>query len=220
MTTSTITTAPLERGQTWQEALTFATTTPSDNSEHVRTIYDLAVAMRPKTVVEIGVGFGWFTTALLAALENTGGRLVSVDNVDYPETRCSLACPWWEYIVADADQFAKSWQGQIDLLVLDHSHVHPTHATYPWGLLSRWMPVGGATVAHSTTSHPEIGAAMRECAGDDWDIEERRNNCGLMILWRKARVAAHHPDNINPAGQWTESMEGLPKSPVADGPCA
>lgn len=185
MTVSTITVSPLERGRTWAEALTFAATTPSDNSQHVRTLYDLVCSMQPLSVVEIGVGFGWFTTAILAALEGASGRLVSVDRVDYPETRRALDCDWWEYRVEEADVFAQSWRGEIDLLVFDHSHVHPTHTTYPLGLLAPSISKSGAIVVHGTASHPEIGAALREWAADAWAIESVEGNGGLTILRRR-----------------------------------
>lgn len=186
MTVSTITTPPLERGRTLQEALTFAATTPSDNSEHVRTLYDLTRALRPKIAVEIGVGFGWFTTALLAALEGSDGRLISVDRVDYPETRRALASPQWDYRVEDVETFAREWDGPIELLVFDHSHVDPSHTMYPLRLLQAHIALGGAVVIHATASHPELADALRDFAGAGWNVEEKKNNCGLMILRRLA----------------------------------
>jgi predicted O-methyltransferase YrrM len=185
ITVSTITVSPLERGRTWAEALAFAATTPSDNSQHVQTLYDLARAIRPALAVEIGVGFGWFTTAILAALEGTDGKLLSVDRVEYPETRRALACDWWEYIIEDSERFARSWQGEIDLLVFDHSHIHPSHTTYPLGLLAPSISESGAVVVHGTASHPELGAALRAWAAGAWAIEEHADNGGLAILRRR-----------------------------------
>ena len=75
---------PLEQLHTdaWQEALRAAEKCPvrMGGPGHVDLIHHLCRHLRPKTVVETGVAYGWSTLAILLALRQNGeGRLFSVD---------------------------------------------------------------------------------------------------------------------------------------------
>ena len=75
---------PLERlhPDAWQEALSAVERCPVQmgGGGHVDLIHHLCRHLRPKTVVETGVAYGWSTLAILLALEENGeGKLFSVD---------------------------------------------------------------------------------------------------------------------------------------------
>lgn len=58
-------------------------------AEHSIALYRAVLRERPEVVVETGMGQGVSTLSMLCALEQTGGRLISIDpyNVDWTEGR-------------------------------------------------------------------------------------------------------------------------------------
>lgn len=127
----------------------------TDISDHLETLYRLALDRRAGLVVELGVRTGESTFALEQAVCQTGGWLVSVD---IEPTAYSSEYEKWRFLQVDdlelarmfADEMAKlGAPSTIDLLFLDTSHTYE-HTVRE---LAAWMPLlseTGAAVLHDT----------------------------------------------------------------------
>lgn len=169
------------------EALEIVKAAPSDISEHLQTIHDAVVRTNAQAVVELGVGYGRSTVAILAGLETTGGRVVSVDNLDYPGTREKYKADNWTFAVADDLAWGRNWDGPIDVLLIDSSHER-AQTEAELRLFAPHVRPGGVILMHDTVSFPavmEAIAAWRDPGG--WSLAHHENNNGLAILERIIR---------------------------------
>jgi len=174
-------------GQALKSRLTELIATPADNNEHLQRIYDLTVAANAQRVVELGVGHGRTTTALLAALEETGGHLWSCDVLDFPGTRAAFDPNRWAYIVAPSLVWGRAWTGDIDVLFIDSSHARDeTEAELR--LFGPWVRPAGQIIMHDTVSHPAVLEAIYAWLDPlFWDLELHAHNNGLAVLTRKVQ---------------------------------
>lgn len=110
-----------------------------DMRSHVPILYSIArqvcwpdpYAQAPNSspvALEIGVRSGISTLAILHAMRETNGRLISVD-CDEEQTflaRASVSVaglsPWWEFQCALSDDFVHSAPERLDLLLIDGDH--------------------------------------------------------------------------------------------------
>lgn len=151
-------------------------------------LYGLARAARARNLVEIGVGCGASTCALVRAAQENSGTLTSIDI----DPACAKSCPSfpeWKFVCADSrdrDLPQKIQVNGIDFLFLDSSHVlEDTRAE-----LDIWLPLvtsEGMAVFHDVASFPSsvrvpiIEYMQRSPA--NWryyDIVETQ--CGLGVL--------------------------------------
>jgi cephalosporin hydroxylase len=120
--------------------------TPSDIHEHLPTLYRAVFDSNAQTVVELGVRSGNSTAALLAAVEQTGGHLWSVD----------IALPNWPtefftsehstLIIGDDVAVSEQLPQHIDVLFIDTSH----HYEHTLAELRIYGPSATTILLHDT----------------------------------------------------------------------
>lgn len=139
---------------------------PSDIQGHLRLLRDLVVELDAQVVVELGVRWGRSTVALLAGVEQTGGRLWSCD-VD-PATHDWVpdevrSHPQWSFSGGDDLDMVENVPRPIDLLFVDTSHEygHTLAELHMYGPLVR---PGGAVVLHDTdpVRWPDCARAVKD----------------------------------------------------------
>jgi len=166
------------------EALEMLKKTPADNNEHLQTVCDEVSIADALSVLELGVGYGRFTTAILAGLEGTGGKLVSVDILDYPGTREQLKADNWEFIVADDLEWGPTFRESIDVLMIDTVHSRK-HTEKELRLFAPLVKADGVIILHDTVSFPEVQEAINAWYdADEWEADYFENNNGLAVLRR------------------------------------
>lgn len=129
---------------------------PTDMSGHLLRLYKLTVDLpvRDKVIAELGIRGGESTTALLAAVNDSGGHLFSVDIKD-----CSQVYkgePNWTFILGDDMEVAKKWNRPIDHLFIDTTHTfeHTLAELREWG---RWVKTYGIITLHDTHAPNYLG---------------------------------------------------------------
>lgn len=122
----------------------------SDIQGHLLRLYDLTIKLpHEKVVVELGVRWGDSTTALLAAVNDSGGHLYSVDLL-LPSGGATVYLntePSWTFILGDDMSVVRSWNKSIDHLFIDTSHrfEHTLSELREWG---KWVKVEGIITLH------------------------------------------------------------------------
>ena len=106
---------------------------------HLLTLYSLARHVcwpnpeqpqpaTPPLCVEIGVREGVSTLALLYAMSETNGRLISIDIDDVATEKARRNVDkyelgqWWDLRIANSGEVALTWTDPIDLLFIDGDH--------------------------------------------------------------------------------------------------
>lgn len=111
-------------------------------NEHLVTLFIESLQVKPRLIVELGVGKGHSTFALERVAKLCGARLVSVDRYDRSEV-----CTWeeWIFTVQDDVEFAAqfgSWSRErgidpkVDVLFIDTSHTYE----HTKGEIEAWFP--------------------------------------------------------------------------------
>jgi predicted O-methyltransferase YrrM len=104
-------------------------------SDYLHHLYFDTLMANPKLIVELGTNFGCSTRVLLAAAENIGATLLSIDIDDYSEININEKYKKkWYFEQCDDVHFAQhkldKWKddrginGMIDLLFIDTSHTY------------------------------------------------------------------------------------------------
>jgi predicted O-methyltransferase YrrM len=129
----------------------------SDIVQHLPTLYDTVVEMDAKVVVELGVRGGASTAAFLAAVEQTGGHLWSVDII-YPGVpdEFTYSDLWTLLVGDDMDPAVTAELPQtVDVLFIDTSH-HYDHTLAELRLYTPRVRPGGRVLLHDTElDHPD-----------------------------------------------------------------
>ncbi len=146
---------------------------PTDINALLPTLRDEAIAVDAQVLVELGVGSGNSTSALLAATLETGGRLWSVDVVipegflfDY------TAVPEWTYLIADDLAVVGECPRPIDCLFIDSAHNYEQ----TFAELEAYVPLmrpGGVLMMHDTVSWPSVTEAIKDYTADHPMTRER-----------------------------------------------
>jgi len=114
-------------------------------------IYLLPVAIRAKTIVELGTGRGTSLTALAAACEVTGGKIITVDIEKCEKVREKFKnCPYVVFVQEDSVSFAKKYSGDpVDFLLCDSNHrrKHVLNELHYW---SKHLSSRGVIAVHDT----------------------------------------------------------------------
>lgn len=131
----------------------------SDIMQHLPRLYKLVmeIPLRDKIVVELGVSKGESTTALLAAVNDSGGHLFSIDILECLNARMRLKEESnWTFIQGDDMEIVKEWNKPIDHLFIDTSHTfeHTLAELREWG---KWVKSFGSISLHDTQ--------LRRCPG-------------------------------------------------------
>lgn len=165
--------------------------TPSDINEHLPTMVALVRDMNATKVVELGTRSGVSTTAWLYALEQTGGRLWSVDIDDKPAIG---EHDHWTFIQGDdctADVFTQL-PDDVDICFIDTSHAYK-HTAQELALYRWLVRDGGVIVLHDTElaqpgdvgpqpPYPVKRAVEEFCAAEGLTWRNCPNNNGLGVI--------------------------------------
>ena len=113
----------------YMEALTETVLSGTGDSDaHLLTLYGIALSLKAKTILELGVRGGSTTLPLLMAAKQTGGRVVSVDieptSFEPPEDLKAH----WQFVQMDALEYLEGLYKDvpIDMVYVDdwHSYAH------------------------------------------------------------------------------------------------
>jgi len=153
--------------------------TSSDIGEHLELLYAMVAETDAQRIVELGTRDGNSTCALVIGAAETGGHVVSVDHgkgSEYarePPTFDTLGQTsalitdklglgdFWKLVIKDDLEFAKDYDDEIDLLLIDtsHSYEQTKKELQAWGSK---VVNGGFIVLHDTVSFPEQNKAIWE----------------------------------------------------------
>lgn len=97
---------------------------PSGETEqHSLTLLALALTLRARNILELGVGYnGWSTRALLKAAQILDGVVTSVDIVDTGFRPEPELMPHWQFMQQDAIEFLTKNRQKYDLIMVDDWH--------------------------------------------------------------------------------------------------
>jgi predicted O-methyltransferase YrrM len=133
-------------------------TEPSDIHLHLPRFVDLALARDARHVIELGTRTGVSTVAWLYALEQTGGRLTSVDVDEKPGIG---DYPHRTFIQGDdTDPELFESLEMADIVFIDTSHIYE-HTLRELNLYRWVVKPGGVIVCHDTELQSPIGAPPR-----------------------------------------------------------
>lgn len=135
----------------------------SDIQNQLIRLYDLTVKLTyEKVVVELGVRGGNSTTALLAAVNDSGGHLYSVDLLPSRDRATTYLDtePNWTFILGDDMDIVKSWNKPIDHLFIDTTHrfEHTLSELREWG---KWVKPEGIVTLHDVSENEVMLAINR-----------------------------------------------------------
>jgi len=164
----------------------------SDIHEHLETLYKLVLLVNAKTVIELGVNTGESTVALLEAVHETKGTLISVDRQELPSVRPMLSSyglvERWKFYLSEDIAFGIEWPTgeQVDLVFVDTTHEYEQTKKE----IEVYEPIlrpGGVMVFHDTVTHQEgvqkpIDEFLESHPG--WKYENKANCNGLGILYK------------------------------------
>jgi len=136
--------------------LTLLTKVNTSTAKETRILYDEAVKLNAKIMIDLGVGsYAGTTKGLLLACITTEGHVWSVDVKNHLKARESVdvlgLSKYWTYVIMDDLEFVKRWEPwcAVDIVVIDTTH------TYEQTLkeLEAYAPlvrVGGLIFLHDT----------------------------------------------------------------------
>lgn len=125
-------------------------TGPSD--QHLLTLFSVALSMRAKRILELGVLHGASTLPLLQAARLTGGKVISVDRNPTSFVPPPELARYWMFHQADAIEFLEKQSWQIDLVFLDDWHVYQ-HVKRELELLENLVSPSSIILAHDAMHH-------------------------------------------------------------------
>lgn len=153
----------------------------TDISGHLIHLYELTIALpKNKIIVELGTREGESTTALLAAVNDSGGKLYSIDiqncNI-YPHEIN------WKFIQGNDMEIVKTWNLKIDHLFIDTSHTyeHTLAELRSWGSFVEHL---GIITLHDTDSI-EITDAIKQflVENSEYSFKNYSECHGLGLLY-------------------------------------
>lgn len=178
----------------------------SDIDQHLLTMFGIAIGVRAKKILELGVRDGNSTRALVAAAFLTGGKLTSVDikptNFRPPEFMGNS----WDFWEADAIKFlelAIEQGSSYELILVDDNHQYP-HVKRELELMSHLVGPSSVVLLHDLMANGHAPdyfeprdhkdgewagggpcRAVRELSLDKWEWATIPVNNGLTILRQK-----------------------------------
>lgn len=145
----------------------------TDISDHLLTLFNAALSVSPRLIVELGVRTGESTGVLAKVARLCSSRLVSVDIDD-----CSGVCdlPGWLFVRGDDIEFAKKFPGwarergladRVDFLFIDTSHIYE----HTVAEILHWFPYlsPGAKVAFHDTNQRRVYFRRDGSVGLGWN---------------------------------------------------
>lgn len=153
-----------------------------DMQAHLQVLRRAVLTTKAERVAELGVRRGASTTALLAGLEVTGGRLWSCDLVQHQLAELR-GHPLWSFHEGDstsADTFARCHR-PLDVLFIDSSHQHEqtTRELATYGGLVR---PGGLVILHDADVDGVALPALRWALGHEYRATVHPRDHGLIVI--------------------------------------
>lgn len=136
----------------------------TDIQAHMMRLFDLTVKLpREKVVVELGVRSGNSTTSLLAAVNDSGGHVYSIDLLPprEPVATYAVAEPNWTFIMGNDMDIVRTWDKPIDHLFIDTTHMFEQTLSElrAWG---KYVRVGGIITLHDLYGEGTFGGQLTE----------------------------------------------------------
>jgi len=166
----------------------------SDIQAHLVRLYyfTVQIPVKEKVVVELGVRWGTSTVAFIAAVNDSGGHLYSIDIDDCPGVRKLYEGKSnWTFIKGDDMAIVKGWKEPIDHLFIDTSHTfdHTLNELREWG---KWVKSGGIITLHDLyaldSEKGEVWDAIEQYMKENpekYDFKAFEGSYGLGLLRRK-----------------------------------
>lgn len=131
--------------------------TPSDINQHLPTLVAETLRLNAQQVIELGVRSGVSTVAFLYALEQTGGRLISIDIDGRPDIGDHDR---WTFIQGDdCDPDLYASLSPADVVFIDTSHLYK-HTVAELNLYRWLVRPGGVIICHDTMLQRPEGAPI------------------------------------------------------------
>lgn len=163
----------------------------TDISEHLPTLYAMAVHTKAKIVIELGVRLGESTIPFLEAMQVTNGHLwsVDVDRCDVAKNKMKeygLDSRWTFTMLNDIDYGKHVWDKskKADIIFIDTSHQY-AHTKEEIQVFEPILRPGGMMIFHDTVSFPDgVYRPILEFMGGHpkYKFENFQNCNGLGIL--------------------------------------
>ena len=164
--------------------------TPSDIVNHLPRFVQMVLDRDAKHVLELGTRTGVSTIAWLYALEQTWGRLTSVDI----DARPAIGeFEHWRFIQGDdMDPAVFTQLEPAEIVFIDTSHLYD-HTLRELNLYRHLVKPGGVLVLHDTMLERPEGAPMRPrfpvrvaveefCAAEGLQWSEFKDSWGLAVI--------------------------------------
>jgi predicted O-methyltransferase YrrM len=157
----------------------------TDINEHLPTLYELVLELNAQQVIELGVRWGDSTSAFLAALEQTGGKLWSCDIVEPLAPIASFwgRCPHWTFVLGDDQDLVDETPDEVDILFIDTSHEYP-HTLWELEHYSPKVRSGGCIVLHDTTIEAVVESIEMFLRDREWEYTNTEACNGLGIIYK------------------------------------
>lgn len=166
-------------------------------------VYALIRVMRPRWVLEIGVGNGCTTTHILTALhDNDDGELLSLDPTPYPTMHVDDGLQArWTYVREDALGYLRAHAGEaFDLVIEDGPH----GLEFTRDVLREAKATGPRLVLVHDAAHflvgRDVSTGMQDALGDCHTLLVEPSDCGWGY-WVNPAPVKSLPVQIIPEGQ-------------------
>lgn len=180
----------------------------TDISDHLLTIYEESMAVKPKIIIELGVRGGESTFVLERVAKLNDADIISVDIEDFTDVS---QYPKWHFVKSDdvkfADEFV-SWcksnglKPEIDVLFIDTSHYYE-HTVYEIRAWFGFLKKGSKVMFHDTNMY-RFFTRRDGSRGYGWDsergviraietyLEEKFNESKNFRVRKKGWLITHH----------------------------
>lgn len=158
----------------------------TDMNYFVMHLYNIPIQIKAKTIVELGAGQSTF--AMTAAANVTGGEFYSIDlSLDargrlYDEDLSILdKNPKYHFIGGDDMEIVKTWDKEIDFLLIDTSHTLE-HTQAELAIWPTKVRKGGIIAMHDTAHEAGTGVGCRQALDEFMESKEGENYRVVHLL--------------------------------------
>lgn len=161
----------------------------TDIHQEVRILYDAVLRLRPPICIEAGTRQGESTTAIMAALAQTGGELYSVDINPVTVPKLLRKNPKWHFTQCDAADYGRAWVlGRVKFLFIDTSHYF-NDTVRELEVFLPMLEVGGESYWHDTMEPWHVTGAIKyhDPEGRGYSVKEVGGRLAGMAKIRRER---------------------------------
>lgn len=162
----------------------------SDINEHLLTLYNVALEIKARTIIELGTRTGESMIPLLEAAHATKGRLYSVDVELCEEAKRKVKefglGERWTFVMSDDIEFGLKWPqtNPIDMVFVDTTHEYE-QTKKEIAIFEPLIRPGGIMAFHDTESRKDgvlkpIQEFLKTHAG--YEFYNYLNNNGLGVM--------------------------------------